>query len=1621
MGKVAPASGGSGASKVNTADEARRAEEARQRAEAARRAVEAARKAEEDARRAAEAAREKKAAAEKVAADALKATQKPGQTPEAARKSKSDAVVAEKNRQQATENAAAAEKKLQEAEEKVVLTAKRAQDAMGKANTLATREKKTPPFTQKDINSVKPKANELASAFEGTSRKAELEKLLGTAAPRKSESARKPEKGEKPPESLDAVDAKDVRETSNLVNGQLYTAPSGTKYQVKTNATTGETVLSDAAGGNTVTIKPDGSYTSTVTAKEPTKSGGTLETTWTKSVDAQGRTTGLESRKSQTEQHPETGATTTTSTTQYDATRSPPVPRSRTEEVRMEKPPAALAQRKGMPQGPATVKTETQFNAQGLPTKQVKTTQVQTPGFNAGAVSAFEAGQDSALRNASKGEDHHKTNNAPTTLKPGESSLTLTEETRFNAKGEPAVSTRKTESVATEALKSDRNGNGVQVVRNQQEVTRGPKDAASTDTLPALTPKTPGTVNNRTTVTGYDPDGSLIGEGHARRSQTVSRSSGTVDGYGRLQLKHEPTEVKGLQEASDNRWMYDHVAFEVGADGKRVQGKEPRQLDKERQLPWYEDMTDAIGDWMGDLADTAGEAVDGVADVVTAPLEEALTDEIKKLNSAGDSLTLSGNLDVKVGPKVGIEGEVGIERTEDGKYQLSAEVTADVGVGLLGSASLGVGGRMEWKFNTPEEAAKAALILGKGPGAFMPGSEDNKFLMDHLSAVEATVKGEVEAGVGGKAGTGGAELSASLEAAGSLRLEFDKGKPTHLVKTVEFSGSGAAGVATGLKDKAGLNVGGDVSGSVSIETKTPLDASKLDGKDVLSLLTGGKSGAAAGPSETSITVEGSVDAGEHGQFFTAEVSGLSDEEVKAVTDKLKGGKFESAFEDLKKEAKVTKGTFKDREAGLGAKLVVVDFEVNARHRDVTAEGGNGNGSTTVSLGSGKRRGGSDGASGSNGSKGGANGSTGPNGSTGNTPTGGADKPARKPGDTKTGEADKPARKLGDTSTNGNGQPGSRTGGPEQAAKPSGNATTNQPLPTEYRVNPATGQLVPVTPQEGGPSRSGRVERPSTPGTTSETRPAPTKEQGDTSAPSGRRRPVPVERNPELPGRTTLVRYNDGKVRIEAGPDATDADIQAHMETARILQRYEGAVGKVRQLIDKVKQAITGMPGYGSQGFESRLEVKKLSNILKSLETTQAQLNASITGVTGNPTPATAEQRADLERQIASVEGQLRTHEAQINSLSSGRGYVAREDELRAPPTSANNRPLDPHVQAAVNTAWMNLTSAEHAKLGAVIESKGFAGLEPAKQEKLIALLGGSNTQMSKPARDKLFKQMDLGYLDPEEQEAEDQTEYLKTYVTLRLPNESNKSTSPDEPEPLQGATGMPKKIQTSGYAQWYDAHRLPYKYKEIKASEQSRGKLQIYEVSIGGDRPLIVTMPPEGTKARQQVPEIEEIAKGLAALPPWARKLVTKVNVDPNPSAVNQASGEQFQIKDFEAFMTANRKGHVTIHQSAPQAEIDGTLVHELAHTLSKRKWLLETKKRADLNKMWAAWDAAAIKDGVAASRYATKAVGEDFCETVALYDQVRGTPQEAEIRALMPERFKLLDAHFPELTEQGR
>jgi hypothetical protein len=158
----------------------RRAEEARRAAEAARRAAEAAARAAAEAQKAAAAEQKAAAAAKQQAADKTKppAEQKQaGEAAQAAEQKAADAAQAARQKAQA----------LQKAEENVVLTAKNAAAEMTKANEIAKREKVAPPFTEKDIQATAPKKNELASAFEGTRREGDLEKLLGVKAPTSAE------------------------------------------------------------------------------------------------------------------------------------------------------------------------------------------------------------------------------------------------------------------------------------------------------------------------------------------------------------------------------------------------------------------------------------------------------------------------------------------------------------------------------------------------------------------------------------------------------------------------------------------------------------------------------------------------------------------------------------------------------------------------------------------------------------------------------------------------------------------------------------------------------------------------------------------------------------------------------------------------------------------------------------------------------------------------------------------------------------------------------------------------------------------------------------------------------------------------------------------------------------------------------------------------------------------------------------------------------------------------------------------------------------------------------------------------------------------------------------------
>jgi hypothetical protein len=113
---------------------------------------------------------------------------------------------------------------------------------------------------------------------------------------------------------------------------------------------------------------------------------------------------------------------------------------------------------------------------------------------------------------------------------------------------------------------------------------------------------------------------------------------------------------------------------------------------------------------------------------------------------------------------------------------------------------------------------------------------------------------------------------------------------------------------------------------------------------------------------------------------------------------------------------------------------------------------------------------------------------------------------------------------------------------------------------------------------------------------------------------------------------------------------------------RQLRRYEGVLGRIRRFFHDVGAILTRSPQFGTEGFEARLEVRKLREIIAELEAMQAQIDQRAARLSEDSSLAAnrAEQEA-IAREIASIEEQLTRHEAEVNSVTQGRGYIAAED------------------------------------------------------------------------------------------------------------------------------------------------------------------------------------------------------------------------------------------------------------------------------------------------------------------------------------------------------------------------
>lgn len=178
-----------------------------------------------------------------------------------------------------------------------------------------------------------------------------------------------------------------------------------------------------------------------------------------------------------------------------------------------------------------------------------------------------------------------------------------------------------------------------------------------------------------------------------------------------------------------------------------------------------------------------------------------------------------------------------------------------------------------------------------------------------------------------------------------------------------------------------------------------------------------------------------------------------------------------------------------------------------------------------------------------------------------------------------------------------------------------------------------------------------------------------------------------------------------------------------------------------------------------------------------------------------------------------------------------------------------------------------------------------------------------------------------------------------------------------------------------------------------------------YEIEIEGKKfPVTVSAAPAGTKHHS----IDEVARALAAVPKRYRDEIKEVTLEPNVDPEN-------------AYMRSSSAGRVYMYPGAGDRPSEdfmaSAVIHETGHTVSGKAWTDDVN-----NAKWDGWKEAMKKDGLSASKYAHTTPGaaktagggapyaDDYADTLLLYARVKGTPEEAKMRALFPERFRILD-----------
>ena len=294
-------------------------------------------------------------------------------------------------------------------------------------------------------------------------------------------------------------------------------------------------------------------------------------------------------------------------------------------------------------------------------------------------------------------------------------------------------------------------------------------------------------------------------------------------------------------------------------------------------------------------------------------------------------------------------------------------------------------------------------------------------------------------------------------------------------------------------------------------------------------------------------------------------------------------------------------------------------------------------------------------------------------------------------------------------------------------------------------------------------------------------------------------------------------------------------------------------------------------------------------------------------------------------------------------------------------------------------------------------SKGFQALGTADQQHLLRYVGGKNAELSAPARAALAHEVN----DPSFQRAtpREQHDRLQTFMRKQ----------PGIQPVLAEAPGTWTATATARMSAPADVPSIAFSSGAKPAKR--------YEVMVDG-RKISVLASTQAQEAGLHVHTPEDVRRALELMPKQARDLVKVIHLDSGRSSSDAYWQKEYRDPNHRAYMTAAANGVLSIHptEHAPSIEqMVGTLTHEAGHFDSNARWGLvhtdDPKRGVVADPRWTQWKDAMVGDKFAASTYAKHNPAEDFAESYRLYAQTVGTQRHAELRNIMPDRFRVLDA----------